>query len=1755
MVNRLQQKQKFKFNAQVSLFCLMSVFLFSHFSIAKEASRNETDPEYRDGLRQRLDLPSGCPEQFEVSVMRDQQERTLVLTCHSLTAPDFRVLVYNNGLMRELERPETKTYRGYIAEEPDVKVAATLGTDGLSATVFEEDGFAWKIKPPERRSGDAFKMMQEQSADHVIMDLVDEIDPHGGCGIDIMPPDDESIIPQSGSHSLTHHAAAKRVATSVEQMELSTTTSGGCLYQAEISFDCDYEYYTQFGQSDPNYTVELVHQILNEVDLMYARDVQITYLLREVVVRETPFYDHPTADGTLLGMFKNEWNAGQASGIYQPIDLAHLMTAKGWSGSIAGLAWVGTVCGGNKYAWSRHSVGVVGHEIAHNWGGPHYCDQEFGCSSLCGACLVISPYIRQVIMNNRDGWAGCLDVVDGYATPLPPYVVNKNVSINLNETSPGSIVTIDVLEGATDGNCDTLVLDVIDNPSLLGAAVTVSPGTSPDGYDEILYTVPMVTGEDVIYFTVGDGTGEQVSRTLYINLVVPELVAHYKMDEINGGTMVDATGRYHGSYINDPNLNQIDVPDPYILEPGARSVYFDGSTRAQTPDVPALKTDQFTVSFWAKGDPAGGHEGVISSRDSGGYAAYFLNGYLHVQVVDLDNGGWKDVDSPVIQADTWHHFAFTYDQTTLRLYMDGVEVDTEVVRFATTSSEIWIGHDRTNLPFTGHVDDIRLYNYALPDAEIQLLTEPDSGQINKAVSHYKMNESSGRILTDAMGRISGVYWNNPGLAQGDVADVFTESDEKSVAFSGGADYAAIPTIPEFQANCFSVAFWMKGDLVTNTTPIMSSGNSTAGYQFVPDAGRIQFRLSDGAGWTSLSSRVLSADRWYHVAATYDGLVVRLYVDGIEAAADMSAYRPEAVEPILIAGDGVNPGLNGWIDDLWFYNYAISQEQIRGLGANIGKAELVSPANSESNVSETVVLEWSDAAGADRHRVYLGTDAVAVANATVDSPEYLGQITETSYSPSELIGGQEYFWRIDEVAGGAVTTGSIWGFSVQPLSGLNYIAHYQFGEDDPSSAADIGGNVTTMDSIGGMDLTRSGNPVYKSGVPAGIGSVLSMKFYGDSYYQGGTGVITQTDNVGLEFWMKLSLSASGQHSVWNCGDSNFEILLNPSNEFYLHNPGNWVVGPFGSATPGTWHHIALVRDSGNTTFYLDGVPQGSQNTVLTGEFNVGRYIAGGGANLEGNIDEMRVFTFEPGGFDSTFLSGTVENNGSGDPLLDAPAVVNFGNLANDDSNDVSIIISNTGSTNTLMLTAEIESGTETYSIVSQPTSISPGMTDSIVIRFEPDGLTGALDGVLKISSNDAARPVYRIGLKGTAYASGDGIQTIAHYRFGEDDLGAALNVTGNMTTVDAVGSSDLIRHGEPVYKSSTPFVGSMLSMKFLGSGDYYTGGSGVITQTDNVGLSFWMKLSASASGQHSVWNCGDANYEILLNASNQFHLHNPGNWIVGPFGSATPGVWHHVALVRDSGSTTFYLDGVAKGSRDIALTGEFNVGRYIAAGGEDFEGNMDEMYVFTFAPGTFDLANLPGLTGEPGVFVEGMPVVAEGGVGGLSEADTISVRLGAAPAHSVTVTVSDADNPDAVSLSPSQLTFGPSDYATAKTVTVTAINDVQVSAVSGLTSLTFDVSSTDPSYDAMNVPELSVLVLEDECVPSNTVAADVNQDCRVDLQDLVGVAILFLDENPGCTVSTAIAEDINNNCDVNMDDIAELAEKWQSCWFPNTIDCQ
>ena len=85
-------------------------------------------------------------------------------------------------------------------------------------------------------------------------------------------------------------------------------------------------------------------------------------------------------------------------------------------------------------------------------------------------------------------------------------------------------------------------------------------------------------------------------------------------------------------------------------------------------------------------------------------------------------GNQNTIGTTALAVNTWTHLAATFDGATVRLYVNGVQVasQAQTTPLTPTTGTLQIGADSyTGENFTGRIDEVRVYNRALSQAEIQ----------------------------------------------------------------------------------------------------------------------------------------------------------------------------------------------------------------------------------------------------------------------------------------------------------------------------------------------------------------------------------------------------------------------------------------------------------------------------------------------------------------------------------------------------------------------------------------------------------------------------------------------------------------------------------------------------------------------------------------------------------------------------------------------------------------------------------------------------------------------------------------------------------------------------------------------------------------------------------------------------------------------------------------------------------------------------
>jgi mono/diheme cytochrome c family protein len=230
------------------------------------------------------------------------------------------------------------------------------------------------------------------------------------------------------------------------------------------------------------------------------------------------------------------------------------------------------------------------------------------------------------------------------------------------------------------------------------------------------------------------------------------LVAHYELD----GSFSDISGRYQNgrSVTGDPTF------DPGQI---GRAASFDGDTQATFGNVGAFdRGDPFSLAVWIKGR-GNLPMSIFQKLDDGVHRRGYEWAFEDIALVGIQRWAAKltvtlaSEPSKKIQVRTrerlrlgdWYHVALVYDGSGkaagVRIFVNGKPYATDVVRDTLTGplktdAPLRVGSKDLGTPFTGQLDELRLYDCMLTPEQIEQLAIHDTVRVIVSGVHGKRSK-------------------------------------------------------------------------------------------------------------------------------------------------------------------------------------------------------------------------------------------------------------------------------------------------------------------------------------------------------------------------------------------------------------------------------------------------------------------------------------------------------------------------------------------------------------------------------------------------------------------------------------------------------------------------------------------------------------------------------------------------------------------------------------------------------------------------------------------------------------------------------------------------------------------------------------------------------------------------------------------------------------------------------------------------------
>ncbi|MDQ3898297.1 MAG: family 16 glycosylhydrolase [Actinomycetota bacterium] len=247
-----------------------------------------------------------------------------------------------------------------------------------------------------------------------------------------------------------------------------------------------------------------------------------------------------------------------------------------------------------------------------------------------------------------------------------------------------------------------------------------TPGTPPTAAPTTT-TAPAPSTTTTVAPTTTTAVPASTSTGYAATVAADGPVSHWRLGEPSGTVAADAMGRNPGAYVNGVRQGQgsllpADPANPSATFDGANDIVSVASNATLSP------TAAVTVEAWVRPTaiPASGQfASVVTKAES--YSIQF-NG-PRLEFTTMRSGVRRRVQAPAgaVVAGQTYHVVGTYDGTTQRLYVNGVQVASAAFSGAlgTNNNRVLVGSwDAASEFLNGTVDDVAVYGKALTAAQV-----------------------------------------------------------------------------------------------------------------------------------------------------------------------------------------------------------------------------------------------------------------------------------------------------------------------------------------------------------------------------------------------------------------------------------------------------------------------------------------------------------------------------------------------------------------------------------------------------------------------------------------------------------------------------------------------------------------------------------------------------------------------------------------------------------------------------------------------------------------------------------------------------------------------------------------------------------------------------------------------------------------------------------------------------------------------------
>ena len=224
--------------------------------------------------------------------------------------------------------------------------------------------------------------------------------------------------------------------------------------------------------------------------------------------------------------------------------------------------------------------------------------------------------------------------------------------------------------------------------------------------------------------TKGAATATKTFTVIVKERVPARLMAHYEFER----SLADSTGQVGAGTVTGTRINNTGGAITYASGKRGDAAVFNGASGIRLPNG-LIAGNSYSVALWVRPTRLTSFTTTFfGARDPNNWVSLVPSGPVGNQTMVWSGTAWYDaVTGMTIKTGEWTHLAFTVQDGTITVYVNGVQKFSGANFpnvFTTPDGTFGLGVNWWDTPYNGLMDDVRVYEFLLTPAEVAALAQP-----------------------------------------------------------------------------------------------------------------------------------------------------------------------------------------------------------------------------------------------------------------------------------------------------------------------------------------------------------------------------------------------------------------------------------------------------------------------------------------------------------------------------------------------------------------------------------------------------------------------------------------------------------------------------------------------------------------------------------------------------------------------------------------------------------------------------------------------------------------------------------------------------------------------------------------------------------------------------------------------------------------------------------------------------------------------